>query len=239
MRTDVAASPRAAKYLEGAAYLELLEQRAGEWCDADFVGTLSYRALDKIDLPADLPAVCARCKEAGAETIALLPLPEVMLRQALLHPRFLEVWIPLTRELGFPDLADSLDPDTRAFASNYWLATPARMAEYCAFFRAAARVLETHAPMQGALWSDAMYRNHFGPERCRQVFGVPHIPYHPFVCERLPCFYFRVRGIKLFIVPAANRRWWLDCYGHVPEGVVLAADADAEADAATDARAET
>jgi hypothetical protein len=177
------------KYLEGVMYLDVLESLRHEWGDADYVGTLSWKARDKINIP-DMHELCVRA--AGADVIALMPCSRRLLEQATSqHARFGEVWTGVLERLGYAP-GDATDPSIPAFFCNYWLAPPRRMDEYCAFYRRAVAVLETEGALQDALWSDSGYANWgtLSRERCVRMYGVPYFPYHAFMCERLPCFFF-------------------------------------------------
>ena len=204
------------KYMEGQMYLSILEDRAEEWEDADFVGTLSWRAPDKIDIP-DFDQLCPRMQ--GADVIGLLPLPQTLLEQACYrHPRFMEVWHPLLTELGYTE-EDITSDAIPAFMCNYWLATPAWMKRYCEFYKRAVHVLETHKGLQGALWSYPGYGTHLSLEKRMQIYGTPYIPYHPFVQERLPCFWFWKEQAVIVLVPEVASKLWEREYGGVPKFV--------------------
>jgi hypothetical protein len=179
---------RDCKYLEGVMYLDVLDSLRQEWHDADYVGTLSWKARDKIDIP-DMHNLCARAE--GADVIALMPSARPLLEQASLHPRFEELWTALLGRMGYAR-EDAIDASVPAFFCNYWLATPARMRQYCEFYRRAVAVLETESDIQDVLWSDSGYNNWgtLSRERCIRLYGRPYFTYHTFVCERLPCFFF-------------------------------------------------
>lgn len=198
------------RYLEGQMYTGVLMDRQAEWQDADFVGTLSWKASEKIDVP-DFHSLCSDV--AGADVVGLLPLPESPLEQAQVrHPRFKEVWCTLLAQLGYSD-DDSASPHIPLFVCNYWLATPHWMRRYCEFYKSAVRVLESHQGVQEALWSHAGYATHLPAETCMQIYGKPYIPHHPFVCERLPCFFFWKQQAVIVLTPQLATKFWQELYG--------------------------
>lgn len=205
---DLSPSPHT-KYMEGAAYLGLLKEREDEWKDADFVGTLAWRASSKISM-VDMQRLCEQ--ERHADVLALLPSCELLVCQAVRFcVRFLEVWIPTLLELGY-SLTDAIDHKIPSFYCNYWLAKPEWMRRFMDFFTEAVGVLETHQPIQEALWSCPGYGTSLSDEACLKIYGKPYIPYHPFVTERLACFYFWKEHANLAMIPLGKGDFWTRHY---------------------------
>jgi hypothetical protein len=198
------------RYMEGEAFLTHLHARREEWADADFVGTVSYKAPQKIAVP-DLDRVCSECM--ASDVIALVPSIESMVHQALTcHPRFLDVWVPLLRALGH-DPCKAVSSAIPFFACNYWLAKPEWMTAFLDFYRKAVEVLDTLPEVQDAVWSDAGYDTAIPKERLRSMFdGREFITYHPFVCERLACYYAWASDAVCAMVPCGRQAFWLDFY---------------------------
>lgn len=197
--------PSRNKYMEGAAFLATLPERRDEWKDADFVGTLSYSAPDKIVVP-DLPALCANLQ--GADMVALLPSSEHMLSMAVRsHPRFLEIWVPLLSKLGYSP-QDALSVRMPCFMCNYWIATPARMDAFLSFYARAVHLLEKDADLQDALWDSACYGTKLTAGRVQEIYGTKHMPYHPFISERLVCAYAYLEHAAVALVPLGKREFW-------------------------------
>ncbi len=206
---DPAAGPphsRNARYMEGAAFLSLLPSLRDEWRDADFVGTLSWRASDKIHIPPDLERILEEVR--GSDVVALLPSTEALLPQAVrAHPRFLECWVPLLLRLGV-GAAEAVQHDVACFFCNYWLATPARMDAWLAWFARAVEAMESAPELQDALWSRSGYCGSLGPERLRELFGTDYMPMMPFVAERLAPFFFSHSQAVVAAVPLGRREFW-------------------------------
>lgn len=188
-------------WLENIVYTWLLPRRREEWRDATYVGCIAYKGQSKLSMGVDdIPEVCDMLRHTGdAEVIPLCarPLRQVLVSHASrCHPHFLSIWTRLLSEMGYCE-EDILSPDMPEFFCQYFLATPAAMDAYVEFFVRARRVFET-ADFQEELWSDGNYpTGKMPPERLMQLFGTPHYPHLPFVCERLPCFFFWKHGYRV------------------------------------------
>lgn len=208
--TRVPEEPGLSKYMEGAAYLKTLHDNRAEWLDADKVGVLSYRASSKIDVGL-VRTACVETQEM--DVLALLPSTNPLLVDTMLfQPRFLEVWVPLLLHMGF-SASDAVHTGIPAFFCNYWLATPAWMDKFLGFFSSATEALDTLPDIQEALWSDSNYNSAtVSAERCEQVYGRPYFPYHPFVCERLACFFFWKEHASIALAPLGKRQFWQEYF---------------------------
>lgn len=202
--------PVANKYMEGAAFLSVLPARREEWQDADFVGTLSWKAHEKIGIPANFERVCAEVRHA--DVAALLPSTEHMLMQAVrCHPRFLEVWVPLLQKMGYAP-KDIVSIKIPSLYCNYWLASPAWMHKFLAFYARAVHLMETDEELQDALWDSACYNTELPPDRLLKIYGKPFVPYHPFVNERLVCAFCHLEQAAVAMVPLGLGAFWQKHY---------------------------
>ncbi|NBU16993.1 MAG: hypothetical protein EBS48_08270 [Actinobacteria bacterium] len=186
-------------YRESVMYTDVLAQRRDEWKDVDYVGTLSWKALDKIGDVDIQDAVDAACRygSRAPDVCAFFTAPcqNLLAHAKGCHPRFLEIWVPLLQALGYDDRR-IMDPGVPCFYGNYWAATPAWMDKYIEFFVRAKDVLDVGPSWQDALWSDSCYHPGYST---RQVHGLPHLPYHSLVGERLPCFFFWAEGARVML----------------------------------------
>jgi len=213
--------PRASKFMEGAAYLGALKERRQEWEHADYVGTVAWRATDKIRILDDLDAHLERAKPA--DVVAFLPSCESLVRMAVsCHPRFLEIWTPLLQHMGY-DAQDTLRHDMPNFCCNYWVASPDWLARFMDFYEQAVERLETLPSIQEALWSDAFYTTKLGTERCLEIYKKPYIPYHPFVSERLACFFFWREEARVVLMSLGKSEFWHKHYTAEMEDVAARA----------------
>ena len=197
-------------------YGYLLEQRLTEgddWDTYDYVGTLSWKAPHKIIIP-DIHALARRLeRDKGPGTP---PSPDVvafyfntsrssLTTQAKSHALFNTIWFQLMDQLGLD--AVTIDKTVRPFYSNYWIAKPSWMKKYIAFYKKAQHVMDTYTSIQTALWSNIGYplSSSMNQTRCLEVFSRPYYPYHPFICERLPCVFFTLQGAHIhYHTPPTN-----------------------------------
>lgn len=222
-------NPQTNRFMEGAAFLTTLPERRAEWESADFVGTLSWKAAEKIEVSlldkVVNGVVASMDTQAGStDVIALLPSSEALVRQALqCHPRFLEVWVPLLMHMGH-SAQDAVSTNIPSFFCNYWLARPQWTARFLEFYAAAVHTLNTLHSIQEPLWSDAQYCTHLPLHRQYEVFGRPYITYHPFVCERLASFFFWKEGAVITLAPLGKKTFWQQYYAWEAQDVQNRAD---------------
>lgn len=216
--------PVLGKYMEGASFLSTLKERRHEWEGVDFVGTLSWKAPEKMYIPADLADHLHKVA-AFADVVAFMPSTEALVHQGMVcHPRFLEVWIPVLQEMGYT-VSDAVNSNLCAFFCNYWVATPEWMSRFIDFYTRVTQAMETLPSVQDAVWSDAGYATHLSKERCMHIYGRPYIPYHPFIGERLPSFFFGTECASIVVMPLTKRTFWVEFYQHMSKMVDLRAKA--------------
>lgn len=202
--------PVANKYMEGAAFLSVLPAHRAEWQDADLVGTLSWRAHEKISMSQEFDKLCTEVQQA--DVVALLPSTEHMLMQAVrCHPRFLEVWVPLLQKMGYAT-RDAVSIRLPSMYCNYWLAKPEWMHKFLAFYAKAVHLLETDEELQDPLWDSACYNTALPAERLMKIYRKPYVPYHPFVNERLVSAFCHLEGAAVAMVPLGLGAFWQKHY---------------------------
>jgi len=181
------------KYLENYVYLEWIPQHKEELSDATFIGTLSWKFDSKIGIP---PVVAFRklCQftEATFDVWAFFRVHQPMLIQAQRnHPHFPSLWTAMLTRMGF-SAEQAQNHHIPFFACNYWMCKRDVMWAYCDFVKKAVHVLDTSHDLHATLHRDA---RHTKPRpNFKQATGLSAFPYHPFLLERLPCFYFHHTG---------------------------------------------
>lgn len=191
-------------YLENIMYSLILKKHRDMWKDCDYVGTLGWRAPQKIgDL--DMDAIIANIKrvKASGHSCDLISFANFMDKPLISHaqsshPQFTSIWTDMLGQLGFANVSEVCNPHIPTFYCNYWMTHPKWMDMYIDFFARAKKVLDTYEPIQERLWSNSTYIPKMSAERCIQVFGRPWYPYHTFICERLPCFFFWKNGADIY-----------------------------------------
>lgn len=194
-------------YLESVMYFHVLPRRRTEWEHADYVGTIAHSAHRKLQsIPAILDVLRAASeKQSDVAAFMMRKLPLIQVAE-MWHPGFLKVWVPALQYHGFP-FDKIVSPDILPFYCNYWAATPQTMNTYIEFFSSFRVTLETLQGVCDDIWKDSGYHRsgpdnaRITPDRCEEIWGTRHYPFHPFVCERLPCFFFWVMGKNVLAVP--------------------------------------
>lgn len=103
---------------------------------------------------------------------------------------FYRAWHGLLTHLGYTD-DQIVDPKVPCYISNWWIARPARMNAYIAFYRRAYDTLESSPSLSALFSADSFYRSDRSVEDIRSSFGGrDYFTLHPFVFERLPGFFF-------------------------------------------------
>lgn len=187
-------------YMENWMFSTWFPQNVHEWHNCDYVGTLSWKAFQKIK-PPNMLLLKNRLFIQDPDVFAFMPnlnrvYPTLLSQADSHHPLFSKLWIEWLQQLGFDEVSAS-DPTVRAFYCNYWIAKPSWLRKYCEFCVKAQTVLETYQPMQENLWSDTTYEKSISDERCIEIYKRPYYPYHCFLLERLPSFYFNKAGAKI------------------------------------------
>ncbi len=180
-------------YLENLMYSSWLLEHIEQWRDCDYVGTLSWKTPRKIAVP-DMQALVSHLTLRNPDVVPFFPCHEpILLQGERHHPLFRQLWCELTRELGISE-DQATAPAIPLFFCNYWMARPSWMLRYMEFFKKAQHVLDTCETLQAKLWTDSRFDKAISDEKCMEIFGKPYYPYHCFLCERLPCLFFKLEG---------------------------------------------
>ena len=190
-------------YLESVMYTTILQRRRTEWEHAEYVGTIAHTAVQKLyDLSGIYDTLRHASNEHGDVAAFLYRGDSLLAAAEKWHPGFLRIWAASLRYLGFP-LDKVMSEEIPSYYCNYWAATPETMKDYIQFFKSFTHALETLPFVSDEVWNDSSYSGR-GPDiaglssdQCMKIWGVEHYPFHPFVCERIPCFFFWVTGRKL------------------------------------------
>jgi hypothetical protein len=185
-------------YYEGQAFRMLME-RADEWKDKSYVGTIAYSFVEKCGVMFDLDKVVAHAAAQAVDVVAFLPTFTDMLQQANdCHPKFQELWhCLLCLGMGFA-YGQAHDRNIRGFYCNYWMARPSWMLSWIAFYLRAQHILDTAGgEFKERLYSDANYSGKLPCAALTAISGRPYYTYHPFLMERLPCFFFHHHNASL------------------------------------------
>jgi hypothetical protein len=183
------------KLYESRFFLDLKE-REHEWKDKDFVGMITYSAPLKMRV-FDIPKLAAKHFTCDVITLSNYHNMPLVLHANYSHPKFHRIWSRLLGTMGFSP-KDFLSHDIPCFFNNYWIAKPAWMKRYLAFFDAALDRMERDEELKPLMFSDSGYKGTLPESKLVEIAGVKHYTYHPFVLERLPCFFFWQADAKIY-----------------------------------------
>lgn len=192
-------------YFESIMYGKLLMERVEEWDACDYVGTLSYKAPDKLKEPCVAAIIeqqvqDSKFKEENPDIVSFLCLgtgTDLLKQAEASHRGFTKLWSILMTKLGYQQ-SDYKNKDITPFFCNYWMAKPHWMKQYIEFYKRVEVLLETDNELKALLMQDARYRSgSLNRQRCMEVFGKPYYTFHCFICERLCCFYFWKQGARI------------------------------------------
>lgn len=193
--------PESTPELESAMYLKYLPgELYNEWKDADFVGTISWKAhtktsirriCDMLENPESLQEIVPFC------CMHLKPHP--IYQAKCKHKLFEKVWTGIISKLKSSDSKDiptHIDFENYFhfpfFAFNYWMCTPEWMNRYIAFAKITKSIMDSDEEIKKLMFMDATYNaGRLSKDRLIHIFGVPWYTYHPFVFERLSGFFFK------------------------------------------------
>lgn len=183
------------KYLESNMYFDGLLSRYREWRSKDFVGAISWRARTKRPIPDRLAVDLRGLEHADVVPFMYHGRGNISLVQ-FEHRHLPELWLYLLTKLGFTK-EEAFSPDIPFFYSNYWLAKPSVMLRYIEFARRARAVLEDvrDPRILAMLYSDPHYVE--PPEHFKATTGLPKYTYHPFLMERLICFFCYINNLRV------------------------------------------
>ncbi|NDE18063.1 hypothetical protein EBZ80_24405 [bacterium] len=111
------------------------------------------------------------------------------------HPHFAALWTAILGRMGFT-AEQALDRRIPFFACNYWIARPTLFLAYCAFVQRAVDIMERDADLHPLLDASARYGMP-PPETYKRATGRSVYSHHPFLLERLPCFFFYQQGASI------------------------------------------
>lgn len=182
---------------EGVMYQSELMKVYHEWKDKKYVGTCAYNMCTKLTWAMTL---------LTEENIIAFMLDKVQTTGSYDFVGFIRTdpRHAFDHKYIHPILSDLLNRNAKInpnawlrlpvvvknyYPFNYWMATPRKMLEYINYFNTKwLPALESH-PL---VWEDSGYKGKLSPERLLYLTRdrCNYYPYHPFVNERLPSFYF-------------------------------------------------
>jgi hypothetical protein len=183
------------KYVESGFILDVLPKLQDEWKDKDYVGTISWKAYKKIKITDFEKINIAR--DQDLDLVYLLYTEncfENMFKNIdYLHPLFSKIWASVLEKMGYCDV---FPQNVTWFYCNYWLAKPSVMKQYIEFGKRARDIMESIPEIKDLCERNSMYEL-TPPDPYKVVTGKKYYMYHPFIMERLPCFFAYMNKLKI------------------------------------------
>lgn len=186
------------QYFESHMYIESIPSLQDEWEAKDYVGTITWRAKQKMILP-DFGAELSKAKRTDSDVIVFMQ-PKCPKQQNMInwaqncHRHFEYLWCIFCEQLGYtPEQYRSTE--FPAFYCNYWMAKPEWMTKYVAHVQKAYDILESFDTEDGLFQKRLNSNSGFFCKVPRP--GIPYVTYHCFLMERLPCLFFWAQGAKI------------------------------------------
>jgi len=164
---------------ENAFWKQLLEIKS-EWINYKFVGTMSYKAYEKVNIDdIDRKIIIDSYKNKCYVHFADGTTPVLNSPLAAKHPNFKRIWVDVLEKLNLNDSTESL--------FNYFMCTPTLMVLFLNWYSSVyLPVLMSHPLM----FTNANYTEGLGKDALVKLWGHPYYPHLPFVMERLnKCFF--------------------------------------------------
>jgi hypothetical protein len=112
------------------------------------------------------------------------------------HPLFRVLWCWLIGSMGLDPLNHKYTPTH--IHSNMWITNRSVALEYVAFAKRCMDTIYNAPPEIRALFNmDSQYGGKMTKERLREIFGMNHYPYYPFILERCIAFFCELKGVHV------------------------------------------
>lgn len=163
----------------------------------DYIGHVSHSYLRKIP-PLDLEILL---EAHPVDIIALMPCnpgnKDMYAFAERWHPGFLKIWARLIDLLDYGDYTKL--PQPHPFYCNYWIMKRKLYIKYARLAKRAMDLLESDAELRALVNENSSFGGTLdacsgGPLEC---CGKPYYTFHPFIMERLICFFAAVEKLNV------------------------------------------
>jgi len=184
-------------YME-SAFLPYLASVQEDWEKKDYVGMITYNIMRKQVIDQDIDMREIVNASDGADFIAFygLSVPNMVDYAEDKHPGFKNIWVKLLTKMGFSK--EDIDAPISFFQCNCWMAKPEWMVMYLDFARRAMTILDEDQEIKALCYRDASYTSNLSEDQLMKIYGAPWYTFHPFIMERLPCFFVKQFDAKLY-----------------------------------------
>ncbi len=115
------------------------------------------------------------------------------------HPSFINIWEKLLLLMNY-NINDILSLKIPVFYNNYFMAKPEWIIKYIDFYKKVIDIMENNNDIKYLLNQNSAYPGKLleYPEILIKICSRPYYTFHPFIIERLPCFFFWVHKAKIY-----------------------------------------
>lgn len=185
------------KYFESNIFL-YLDNNRNEWINKKFVGILTYNSYKKVKL-FDIDLLAKKYHNYDLIPFNNYYNNPLLVVSEYYHPSFINIWEKLLLLMNY-DINDILSLKIPAFYNNYWMAKPEWIIKYIDFYKKVIYIMENNNDVKNMLNQNSKYMGKLleYPEILIKICSRPYYTFHPFIIERLPCFFFWVHKAKIY-----------------------------------------
>lgn len=196
-----------------------LKKRKDEWQHKDYVGITSYSMMDKLknfskqEIQLKWGKILGHLKSEDIDVASIYNVnfkkkehPISLIESTVFQHglNFIKAWENILFAMNY-NKADIYDKDVKGFLCNWWVAKPTRMQEYIDFFdKVNSHVNKSKLAKQLVMENSFYESGHLSKTDLIEQFNIPHYPLYPFILERLPCFFFHHKKVKLLNLISVN-----------------------------------
>lgn len=176
------------KLFESIMYDTWLIDNEDDWKNYDYIGFLSWKADQKINISNENIDYIKNILEQdnSYEIIPMYIRDEyfIFCSKYLFH-----IINILYNELGYPRNY-VIENNFLPFFCNYWIAKKDVLYEYINFFKKCKNIIDNNHEIQKYINENIEYGGILKENELMNIFNKPYYCYHPFIYERLPIFFF-------------------------------------------------
>lgn len=200
------------EFLENQVY-DILCDIKSEWENFEFIGIISYSIISKFQkfsqqsVNINWDSIFHVLKKENPEITTLYNVkycrfkniyPISMLEGACFQHglNFIETWYSLLKKMDFCD-HDIFNRDINTFLCNWWILKPNIIKEYISFYKKAKDLMLTDNDLINKRKLNSYYSSgNLTENELINIFGQPYYTITPFIFERLPCFFCKIKKLE-------------------------------------------
>lgn len=185
------------KYFESIIFL-YLDKNRDEWINKKFVGFLTYNSYKKVKL-FDIQYLAKKYYNYDVIPFNNVYSTPLLINSEYHHPSFINIWEQILLSLNY-NINDILSLKIPVFYNNYWMANPQWVLKYIEFYKNVVYIMENNMNIKYLLYQNSNYKGKLleYPGILIKICGRPYYTFHPFIIERIVCFFFWVNKAKIY-----------------------------------------